>query len=55
MYENKDRQCECYKCELNTTCPYVDKYQRLGREHRGALGLCKKLEENQRKDDKRNE
>lgn len=54
MYENKDRQCECYKCELNTTCPYVDKYQRLGRENRGALGLCKKLEENQRKDDKHN-
>ena len=54
MYENKDRQCECYKCEFNTTCPYVDKYQRLGREHKGALGLCKKLEENQRKDDKHN-
>lgn len=48
MYENKDRKCECYLCELNTTCPYVDKYQRLGREHKGALALCKKLEENQR-------
>lgn len=48
MYENKDRKCECYLCELNTTCPYVDKCQRLGREHKGALALCKKLEENQR-------
>lgn len=54
FYKNKDRKCECYKCELNTTCPYADKYQRLGREHKSALGLCKKLEENQRKDDKHN-
>ena len=29
--------------------PFVDKYQRLGREHKGALGLCKKLEENQKR------
>lgn len=49
FYENKDRQCECFKCELNNTCPYVDKYQRLGRENRGALALCKKLKENQKR------
>lgn len=49
MYENKDRKCECHKCELNITCQYVDKYQRLGREHKGALALCKKLSENQKR------
>lgn len=49
FYKNEDRKCECYKCELNTTCPYIDKYQRLGREHKGALALCKKLPENQNK------
>ena len=38
FYKNKDRKCDCYRCELNTNCPYVDKYQRLGRENRGALG-----------------
>lgn len=48
MYENKDRKCDCYRCELNANCPYVNKYQRLGKEHKGALGLCKKLKENQR-------
>lgn len=49
FYKNEDRKCDCYRCELNTNCPYVDKYQRLGRENRGALGLCKKLPENQNK------
>jgi|GEM_PF-2120737 len=42
-YENKDKKCECWKCELEITCPYKDKYQRLPRSRSGALGLCKKL------------
>ena len=42
-YENKDKKCECWKCELEITCPYKDKYQRLPRTVPGALGLCKKL------------
>lgn len=42
-YENKDKKCECQKCELQETCPYRDKYQRLPRTAPGALGLCKKL------------
>lgn len=43
IYDNKDKMCECWKCELKSTCPYVDKYQRLPRNGRGTLGLCKKL------------
>lgn len=42
-YKNEDRKCECWKCELSSTCPYKDKYQRLPRTAPGALGLCKKL------------
>ncbi len=42
-YENKDKKCECWKCELKSTCQYKDKYQRLPRSHSGALALCKKL------------
>lgn len=38
-YKNEDK-----KCELQDTCNYKDKYQRLPREDAaGALGLCKKL------------
>ena len=43
-YTNKDKKCECGKCELKGTCPYKDKYLRLPRTNPGALGLCKKLE-----------
>lgn len=43
VYENEDKKCECWKCELKDTCPYKDKYQRLPRTNRGALGLCPKL------------
>lgn len=44
IYKNEDNKCECWKCELQDTCPYVDKYQRLPREEaEGALSLCKKL------------
>lgn len=42
-YKNEDSKCECYKCELKETCQYKDRYQRLPRSNRGALGLCKKL------------
>lgn len=42
VYENKDKKCECWKCELKDTCQYVDKFQRLPRIS-GGLGLCKKL------------
>lgn len=44
VYQNADRECNCYICELSTSCPYKDKYQRLPRDKApGALGLCKKL------------
>ena len=43
MYENKDKQCECYKCELAEKCNYYEKYQRLPKTAPGALGLCPKL------------
>lgn len=43
-YKNEDRECECWLCELEATCQYADKYQRLPRDKApGALGLCKKL------------
>ena len=47
-YKNEDRECECWKCELKNSCQYANRYQRLGRENPGALGLCKKLKENQK-------
>lgn len=43
IYKNEDRKCECWKCELQDTCVYRNKYQRLPRSTPGALGLCKKL------------
>lgn len=43
IYSNKDRKCECWKCELKSNCQYADKFQRLPRTVHGALGLCKKL------------
>lgn len=46
IYKNEDRKCECWKCELQDICLYKDSYQRLGRENKNALGLCKKLKEN---------
>lgn len=42
IYTNDDKQCECWKCELNNTCQFKDKYLRLTRQD-GGLGLCKKL------------
>lgn len=43
-YDNSDKKCECWKCELSKTCNYRDRYQRLPRNrYPGALGLCKKL------------
>lgn len=45
-YKNEDRKCECYKCEFEEICVYAYRYQRLGRENKGALGKCAKLEEN---------
>ncbi|MHC1749450.1 MAG: hypothetical protein AB9856_14355 [Cellulosilyticaceae bacterium] len=42
-YENKDKKCECWKCEKSGKCPHKDKYQRLPRTAAGALGLCPKL------------
>ena len=46
VYKNEYGKCECWKCELQDTCPYKDKYQRLPRTSRGSLGLCKKLKQN---------
>lgn len=43
IYENKDKKCECWKCELKDKCQYKDKYSRFPRTAPGALGLCKKL------------
>lgn len=43
IYENKDKKCECWKCEKKDTCQYKDKYQRLPRTAQGALGLCPKI------------
>lgn len=43
IYKNEDQKCECWKCELQDTCVYQNKYQRLPRSTPGALGLCKKL------------
>ena len=43
IYENTEKLCECWKCELSSTCKCKDKYQRLPRTVPGALGLCKKL------------
>lgn len=43
VYDNKDKKCECCKCELKDNCNYKYKYQRLPRTVSGALGLCKKL------------
>lgn len=28
-YENKDKKCECSKCELKDTCNYKDKLRRM--------------------------
>ena len=44
IYKNEDKECDCSKCELQDTCNYKDKYQRLSRDIApGALSLCKKL------------
>jgi hypothetical protein len=45
IYENKDRKCECWKCELADKCVYRDRFQALPREN-GGLGKCAKLTEN---------
>ena len=43
VYKNEDKECECWKCELKEDCICRDKYQRLPRTNKGALGLCPKL------------
>lgn len=43
IYQNADKKCECWKCELKGSCHVRDKNQRLPRTVRGALGLCEKL------------
>ena len=46
MYKNEDRRCECWKCELEHKCKYVNLYQRQPRDlAKGALGLCPKLKD----------
>lgn len=52
-YQNEERLCECWKCELSYenggNCPYANKYQRLPRDlARGGLGHCLKLPGNER-------
>ncbi|WP_409969573.1 hypothetical protein RFF05_06585 [Bengtsoniella intestinalis] len=47
-YENKDRKCECHKCDANKACVYAWKFQRLGKEQ-GGLGKCALLAENNKK------
>lgn len=46
LYENKQKKCECWKCEINGTCQYKDKFQRLPKPT--GLGLCKKLKDEDR-------
>ncbi len=46
FYKNEDRKCECWRCELQEKCVYKDRFQRLGKEVKGALGKCAKLKEN---------
>lgn len=41
-YENRDKKCECYKCELIEDCIHKEAYRRMPRDV-GGLGLCKKL------------
>lgn len=48
VYDNADRKCECWKCELSCEnggdCPFDQKLQRHPADlQRGGLGLCKKL------------
>lgn len=45
FYENKDRKCECWKCELADKCVYRDRFQAFPKEA-GGLGKCAKLPEN---------
>lgn len=42
-YKNEEQKCECWKCELRSTCVYRERYQRHSRSVSKALGLCKKL------------
>ncbi|PKM58890.1 MAG: hypothetical protein CVU99_16255 [Firmicutes bacterium HGW-Firmicutes-4] len=50
VYENKDRECECFKCEIVEKCIYRTKYQRLPSDlYPGALNKCPKLPENKGK------
>lgn len=55
VYLNKDRKCECWRCERNYQnnhdvehhCPYYEKYQAPPKDiSRNGLGLCPKLKEN---------
>lgn len=56
IYENADRQCECWQCERSDenggNCPYCNKYQRLPADlAKGGLGLCPKLKGIQKNED----
>ncbi len=49
-YDNAERLCECWKCELSYgnggDCPFDQKLQRHPVDlQRGGLGPCKKLKE----------
>jgi hypothetical protein len=46
MYKNEHSLCECWKCELESTCDYANKLQRFPKEQPSGLGLCQKLKEN---------
>lgn len=48
VYENADRRCECWECELRDECVYRDRAQRIPRDQ-GGLGKCAKLKENKGK------
>jgi hypothetical protein len=41
-YENRDKKCECHKCELKEDCIHRGAYRRMPSDV-GGLGLCRKL------------
>lgn len=43
IYQNKDKKCDCSKCEISHICNYKNKFQRLSRE-KGGLEMCLKLD-----------
>ena len=43
IYQNKDKKCECHKCEMTAeTCKHWEACRRMT-EKVGGLGLCPKL------------